>query len=234
MAKLYTFGCSYTASFDESSSENYKKYKEFRGGFPKAWPEILSESLSFDLENYGQPASGNNEIFLTFCKNSSKFQKDDIVIVEWTFMERYRIAIGNGDYDWIRVGPGELKNKSFSQTTHDEIIINRMLRPYIVELYDYQVIMDTLAKSVGFKIYYWGFNENHIYNLPKEQLLQEKFLLCDKIKDRHHHAFRVAHEHGSKTISEETNGVIQDTHMGEKGHQVLANLFYDHIMNFKI
>jgi hypothetical protein len=111
--------------------------------------------------------------------------------------------------------------------------MNRTLKPYIVELYEYQNIMDLLANTIGFKIYYWGFNENHIYNLPKEMLLQEKYLLCDKIKDRHHHCFRVAHDNGSQTISEETNGVVDDVHMGEKGHKVLADLFYDHIMNYK-
>lgn len=233
MNKLFTFGCSYTEGYDEKLSNNYKLYKNYRGDFPKSWPEILTDKLGLDLCNYGKGSSGNHEIFITFCQKCTEFKKGDIVIVEWTFMERYRIATGDGNYDWSRVGPGKVTPNTFSQTTHDEIIMNRTLKPYIMELYDYQNIMDLLAKTIGFKIYYWGFNEKHIYNLPKEILLQEKYLLCDKIKDRHHHCFRVAHDNGSQTISEETNGVIDDVHMGEKGHKVLADLFYDHIMNYK-
>jgi len=233
MSNLYTFGCSYTAGFHENISANYKKYKEFRGDFPKSWPEILAELLTLNPINYGQGASGNNEIFVTFCQNCNEFKKGDVVIVEWTFMERYRIATGNGNNDWTRVGPGRISTTIISQNTHDEIIYNRTLIPYIYELYDYMKIMDRLSESVGFKLYYWGFNENLIYNLPKEELEQEKFLLCKKIKDRHHHCFRVAHDHGSQTITDETNGLIEDSHMGEKGHRVLAELFYDHIINFQ-
>jgi hypothetical protein len=232
MNNLFTFGCSYTAGYDENASINYKKYKEHRGNFPKVWPEILAQLLSLELMNYGMGASGNNEIFITFCQKCNDFKKDDIVIVEWTFMERYRMANGNNQYDWTRLGPGKINQSKISQNAHDEIIINRTLRPYIYEIYDYMKIMDRLSESVGFKLYYWGFNENLIYNLNKEELIQEKFLLCQKMKDRHHHCFRVAHDNGSETISEETNGLIDDSHMGEKGHKVLAELFYNHIINF--
>jgi hypothetical protein len=233
MNKLFTFGCSYTAGYDENISSNYKRYKEYKGYFPKVWAEILAELLFLELMNYGMGASGNNEIFITFCQKCNDFKKGDIVIVEWTFMERYRLANGNNQYDWIRLGPGKIVESKISQNTHDEIIINRTLRPYIYEIYDYMKIMDKLSELVGFKLYYWGFNENLIYNLNKEALIQEKFLLCQKMKDRHHHCFRVAHDNGSQTISEETNGLIDDSHMGEKGHKVLAELFYDHIINFK-
>lgn len=233
MGNLYTFGCSYTAGFNEDLSDNYKKYKEFRSDFPKSWPEILSKFLSLELINYGQGASGNQEIFTKFCQKCDEFKKGDIVIVEWTFMERYRLATGNGDYDWIKLGPGKVNLNSISQTTHDEIIVNRTMTPYIHEIYDYMKLMDRLASISEFKLYYWGFNEKMIYNLPKDVLLQEKFLLCKKIRDRHHHCFRVVHDNGGQTIAEETNGLIDDSHMGESGHRVMAELFYEHIIDFR-
>jgi hypothetical protein len=233
MNNLYTFGCSYTAEYDTDISDNYKKYKQYRGDFPKTWPKLLSESLSLNLKNFGQGASGNDEIFVTFCQNCYNFDKDDIVIVGWTFIERYRIAIGNNPYDWERLGPGKITPNKISQNTHDEITINRTLRPYIIQIYDYMKIMDRLSETVGFKLYYWTFIEDLIYNLRKEILLQEKYLLCDKIEDRHHHCFRVAYDNGSQTITQETNGLIEDSHMGEKGHKVLAKLFHNHIMNYK-
>ena len=37
--------------------------------------------------------------------------------------------------------------------------------------------------------------------------------------------------YGGKTIEEETDYKIRDTHFGETGHQVIADLFYKHIIN---
>jgi len=230
MNNLFTFGCSYTEGFAEELSDTYKKYKTHRGGFPKSWPELLSEKLQYELTNYGEGASGNQQIFNTFCKKCREFNEGDIVIIEWSFPERYRIA--KDDNSWIKLGPGSAPDEYISQKTHEEILINRTLKPYKDELYDYENIMDLLSEKIGFKIYYWTPIHSVIYTLPPKILLQEKYLLCDMMKDRHYNCFRVAHDNGSQTISEETNGLIDDSHMGEKGHKVLAELFYDHIINF--
>ena len=97
MNKLYTFGCSYTEGFSEFfKSPMYLKYKEFNGGvFPKSWPDILAEKLKFDLVNYGEGAAGNQQIFNIFSKKCRELQKGDIVIIEWSFIERYRLALDN-------------------------------------------------------------------------------------------------------------------------------------------
>lgn len=232
MPNLYTFGCSYTEGFNIETTASYIEYKKYRGDFPKSWPEILSDKLNMNLKNFGRGAAGNQEIFTKFCKNCDEFKNDDIVIVQWSFMERHRFAIGNGPDDWDRYGPGRVDTSKISQATNDEICVNRTLRPYRVELYDYMKIMDRLSQLIGFKLYYWTFLENFIYNQRKEFLLQEKYLLCDKIKDQHYHAFRVAQDNGSQTILEETKGVVNDLHLGEKGHQVLSDLFLNHILNF--
>lgn len=231
MNKLFTFGCSFTEGFGEEFSDTYKEYKKFKGDFPKSWSELLSEKLGLELHNYGEGASGNQQIFTTFCKKCNDFRKGDIIILEWTFIERYRIA--KDDKSWIKLGPGKIPPEHISQKLNDEICVNRTLKPYIDELYDYQNIIDLLAEKVGFKIYYWSPIVEIIYRQPSHILLQEKYLLCDKIKDHHHNTFRVVHDYGGKLISEETNGIIKDAHMGESGHRVQADLFYDHIMNYK-
>jgi hypothetical protein len=232
MNSLFTFGCSYTAEYDEKMSSNYKKYKEFRGDFPKSWPMLLSDLLSLELINYGQGAAGNDEIFITFCQKCNDFKKNDVVIIGWTFIERYRIAVGNKKNDWQRLGPGKINESRISQNTHDEITINRTLRPYLFQIYDYMKIMDKLAELIGFKLYYWAFIDD-FYNFSQELIKQEKFLLCNQMKDKYYNCFRIAGDNGNQTISEETNGYIDDVHMGEKGHKVLAELFHNHIMNYK-
>ena len=65
MNTLYTFGCSYTQGFNRSENNNiYIRFKEYRNGnLPKDWPTLLSEKIGFKLKNYGENASGNNQIF---------------------------------------------------------------------------------------------------------------------------------------------------------------------------
>ena len=233
MNKLFTFGCSYTEGFSDeySQSDVYLEYKKFRGGnFPKSWPQILSEKLGMEPHNYGEGASGNQQIFNTFCIKCREFNEGDIVIIGWSFPERYRIAID--DNSWLKLGPGLAPAEYISQKTHEEILVNRTLKPYKDELYDYENIMDLLSEKIGFKIYYWTPIHSVIYTLPPKILLQEKYLLCDMMKDRHFNCFRVIKDNEGKTISEETNGIIDDSHMGESGHRVQAELFYNHIINF--
>lgn len=232
MKKLFTFGCSYTEDYSDIHN-HYKLYKEFCGGqFPKTWPKLLSEKLQIDLENYGASASGNQLIFTSFCKNCDKIKKGDIVIVQWSFIERYQMSDENGS-GWLRVGPGLLNHPEIiSNECHERIIMNRTLKPYYDEIYDFENIIDTLAKSIGFEIYYWTIINELIYNQPKEILNQKKYLLHDYIKTPFDNTFSVVLNNGGKWIFEETNNQIKDEHMGKLGHEVQADLFYKHIQKF--
>lgn len=233
MSCLYTFGCSFTEGYETTNSPTYLKYKEYKGGmYPKVWPELLSEKLNLDLKNYGEGASGNQQIFVEICKRSHEFKKSDIVIIGWSFMQRYRMALD--DNNWIKLGPGAINNSiPLLDSTHNEIVLNRTLRPYYNEIYDFENIINTLSKSIGFDVYYWSFDETLIYNLPKELLHQKKYLLNNLMKDHHWSPFTLIFDRGGKRIIEETDGLIDDWHMGESGHRIQAELFYEHITNFQ-
>lgn len=233
MTTLYTFGCSYTEGF-KMVHDNYKKYFEFLDNrVPKSWPNILSEKLDCYLKNYGEGASGNQQIFCEICKKSDEFKRNDIVIVQWSFIERYRIADNNGG--WLKKGPGSQieSNNELNNDCHESIVINRTQKQYIEEIYDYEKIIDRLSKEVGFEIYYWTIINDLIYNLPKNKLNQKKYLLHDYIIDQHDNIFSVVLKNGGKWISDETNNQINDQHMGESSHKIQADLFYKHIMKYR-
>lgn len=232
MKKLFTFGCSYTEDYSDIH-ENYKLYKEFCGGqFPKTWPTLLSEKLEVELENYGIGASGNQLIFTTFCKNCNKIKKGDIVILQWSFIERYQMSDEFGN-EWLRFGPGLINHEEIiSNKCHEHIIINRTLKPYYDEIYDFENIIDTLSKSVGFEVYYWTIINDLIYNQPKEKLNQKKYLLHDHVKNPFDNAFSIILNNGGKWIYEETSNQINDFHMSKSGHEVQSDLFYKHIKKY--
>ncbi len=233
MSTLYTFGCSYTEGF-KMVNDNYIKYFEFLGDrIPKSWPEILSEKLGCELKNYGEGASGNQQIFCEISKRCVEFVKGDIVIVQWSFMERYRIADDRGG--WLKKGPGSQNefNHQLNNDCHESIVINRTQKKYTEEIYDYEKILDRLSKEVGFELYYWTIINELIYDLPKEILNQKKYLLFDDIKDKHDNVFSIVLKNGGKWIFEETNDKINDSHMGELGHKIQSDLFYKHIMKYR-
>lgn len=232
MSNLFVFGCSYTQGFNNSkNNEFYGLFKKYRGGnLPKDWSTLLSEKLGFELKNYGEDASGNNQIFQEICSHCYEFNVGDIVIVGWTFIDRYRWV----DYEnntWKKHGSGHINGNYITKSTHEEIVYNRTHPFYIEEIYDFEKIIDRLSKEVGFEIYYWTIINELIYNQPKEILNQKKYLLNDKIKDEFDNAFTIILKNGGLRVVEETNGQINDWHMGESGHKVQSELFYNHIIN---
>ena len=230
MNTLFTFGCSFTEGFSVNSiSEPYLEYKDFIGGeFPKSWPIVLSEHLNYELKNYGEGASGNQQIFQDVCKRCHEFEVNDIVIIEWTFLQRYRMAL---DDTWLKLGPSKINNprSPISEECHESIVLNRTLKPYVDELYDYENMVNRLSKSVGFNVFYWSIDNGMLYNVPN---LHEKnhYLLNDMIRDRHDNAFTVTKKNGGYKIVEETDGKIRDFHLGGTGHKVMGDLFYQHII----
>lgn len=205
MNTLHTFGCSFTAPFDPARKE-YKDYMDFRGGtFPKIWPELLSKKMGLKLSNQGVGGSSNYDIFQSFCDNVDKIKKGDVVIISWSFKERFRIV--NEKYDlFVKIGTGyEVVVPNISKNTINEILCNRMDQKWCEEVYSWEKVIKKLSELIGFKLFFWS--------------------LDDSFKE-HNGLIMLFGEIGAETINAETNGVVPDFHFGEIGHQVQCDYFY--------
>jgi hypothetical protein len=246
MNNIFTFGCSFTEDFipfmekEKIEVNTRTKYIfEFCDGIPpKSWNEILSEKIGFKLNNYGginatinkeEPLNGGNcnyTIFNNFCEMCNKFQKDDIVIVEWTFMQRFKWV-----YTDINKIVSILPNwypENVKKETMDDIVINRSHTLWIDELFIQMKLMDELAKIKKFKLYYWSIDKT-IYDYKFDEIINNnKFLLSDLIK-KNSGVMDLVFKNGGNTIFFETNNKINDYHFGKIGHEVLGNLFYNYL-----
>jgi hypothetical protein len=216
MPKLYVFGCSFSSVFDQKSLLNpaMKSYHEFRGGnFPLTWSEILSEDLGFELVNFAHPGFDNYSIFESFCKVSDKINSEDIVIIGWSQVLRFRL------YSKML---NKLKSVNVWQTsrnvdldipkqTLDEVIVNRDNQLWIDEVYHWMKLINLSSKLVKFRLHYWSF----FVEFPEFYIINELLDL------------------GAKYISHETNNKVDDNHFGEKGHQVQAEYFKNIILEKK-
>ena len=258
---LHTFGDSYTEGQPEDCTyPPFIEWKKLRGGnLPKSWSEILGEKLNMEVKNYGIGGNSNPQIFDDVCNKSHEFNKGDIVIINWTYKDRFRWAATEFHFDGAPQYPDENNNpldnwrrmsvsndqlddfKHIKRNTKDEIIKNRTSHLYSDEIYNYENLIEQYSLSKGFDVYFWSTDNDIIINLSETKLKQKKYILNDlfvmgKYKTYHHAGefMSMFIEMGGQTIFTETNTIVNDNnHFGELGHKVQAELFYEYIMSYR-
>jgi len=118
MNKLWIFGDNASAIFGKTKERRFKYYKEYRNGiFPKTWSELLSKELGYDLRNMAVSGQSNYDIFDMFCKCIDQIQKDDIVIIGWGYVQRFRL-VDKSTNSFVTIRQNQLKNKSVFTKLH--------------------------------------------------------------------------------------------------------------------
>ena len=217
MSKLFVFGCSFSGLHDSGLLNNpdMKKYYNFRGGnFPLTWSELLANDLGVELHNKALWGLDNYSIYEKFCIELNQIKKDDIVIIGWSGVNRFRLysEIFN---ELVSVNIWSTNQnfefKDVSKQTFEEIIVNRDNHRWVLEVYNWMTTINKLSEAIGFKLHYWSFfKEFH------DLYIADKLLL-----------------NGAEYITMETNGEIHNDHFGEIGHKVQCEYFKKIILNPK-
>lgn len=229
MGKLFLFGCSYTAEyyFDSVVNKFYKEYYDYRGGnFPPTWGQLLAKKLNLDLVNCAWGGNGNDQIFQDVCHRAPEFDANDMVIIEWSYIVRFRWAHFDKNY-WQTVGPVNNHPELIDGDTLNDILYNRTHNLYIEQIYDYERMIETLAKSKGFKVYFWSVDNRIIY--PNEKINRQEKYLANGFVRKDETIFDEVFRRKGERLLEETNGLIYDLHFGESAHRILSEIFYSHI-----
>ena len=252
MRTLHLFGDSFTQGhLLDGSFPRYHDWREYRGGdLPLCWGDLLSAKLGMKMANHAVAGMSNTEIFQTFCRHSDEVQNGDIVIINWTYTQRFRWAYYYEPqklYQWKRLSANREDGIIISESTRQDIAVNKTLPPYIEEVYEQEKLIREFSKSKGFRLFFWSADIDVINNLPSEKLNKEYYLLHDEIEkipldiptQTNNHSFvrmgkkrtifDVFFEKGGTTISDETNEIVGDGHLGEKGHLIQYELFYKYI-----
>jgi hypothetical protein len=103
------------------------------------------------------------------------------------------------------------------------------------EIYQYENLIEQFGKAMGFRLFFWSAENSLIFNLPREEQRQRKYLLHNEfeITGSDHHFFEIIKRFGGHKIYDETKGAVMDNHLGESGHKVQFEMFYDYIENGK-
>jgi hypothetical protein len=82
MARLVAFGCSLTYGYGLEDCYN----TEYFGPSKFAWPNLIASELQIECINKGETGSSNTKILVETL--STTFEKDDIVIFLWSYINR--------------------------------------------------------------------------------------------------------------------------------------------------
>lgn len=206
-SKVWCFGDSYTQGYNHKV-DWCKSYIDFKGYTPKVYCDFLSEKLETQGENLGVGGYDNYSIFEVLCKNIDRIKEDDIVIIGWSNVTRFRMA--SKDNDWVRFVPGTITDfhikhhTDLSKDTIEEICVNRDNQVYFNEVNSWiKFINHTMKQN---KIIHWTPFDNNL-NLNAHKILK------------------------LETTRMESNGLINDDHYSENSHKKLSDMFFEILKN---
>jgi len=236
MASLYIFGDSFSQTFHDDVLwvDNYVNWKKYR---PLSYSEILANKLNLDLKNYttfkNQKYVGNcNEsIFNNFCLSTPEMEKGDIVIFQYTVIERIKWSCDSQLQSILPNNnpPSLNKDEIFAI---EQIMINKSNDVWYKNYIPKEILMNNFANDRGIKVFYWSHDEK-FYSVNQEHIKNENsWLITNKIyqNDDMKKLTNILRSHGGLTIAQETNNEINDSHFSESAHKLLAEYFYEDII----
>jgi|688.fasta_scaffold302003_3 hypothetical protein len=249
---LWTFGCSFTAEYEPIDNvhspyeNNYDRYRNWRGGnLPPTWPNIMAKFMDYNVMNCALGGSSNYNILMQFSNISHLIKKDDILIFGWSKLTRFIAAnfVENIFNNVLPVG-SNYNDLGMSQNTIDEILVNRTHKIWKYEVHSWIRIISSLCKNVGAEDFHWSSDEkvfsaedNNIINDSKYIVVRDPAAIESTIfVDKHNMMWYLTHQdhYGGiqkGKIMDETNYEIMDGHMGELGHQLQAEIFFEHLLD---
>ncbi len=210
---IWIFGDSFSVPFETHINNKCGwaiDYYNYKKEMPKTFGSVLSNLLKTDVRNLAIPGCDNYTMFHSYIKNIENIKKDDIVIMGWSEVVRFRLASKLNT--WISFVPNfdnELKKmQNISNQTIIEVCINRLSDVYIDELNDFIKIMK------------YSLPNNVIYNWSPFLNIRNSVANLENII-------------APSGINIETNGLVNDYHYGEIAHLNLAMYFYKKIKSIK-
>lgn len=208
MARIWTFGDSFTASFKPEPSitkivDWRNDYCEFKGYIPEVYGEVISRILDIPLMNMGLGGCDNYSILELIIDSCDLIKEDDIIIIGWTSVLRFRLV--NKDHIFKTLIPNSPKTNQATlfdvkQSTIDDILVNRSHFNYIKEL-------NKFIKLV-----------NHLF--PKNKVLQwSPFYSWTNNEGVNVQKINIE----ILGINRETKDVVSDGHFSEQTHKDLAH-----------
>jgi len=220
MNTLWVFGDSYSAPFSKIQHEGPWKsnYIQWKGYTPKCYSEFVADKLQLKHINLAVGGTDNYTILDSIISKVDSIDTNDIIIIGWSNTIRFRVVNIHNDFTTIlvynatktsRPNNGFNSSTELSDSTLTELIINRDSSKYIDELNNYIKLINFSFKKN--KVIHWSPFVN-----VRDRILPTKKCLINL-----------------ETVTQETNGIVDDGHFSENAHYELAEYFLDIINSYE-
>jgi hypothetical protein len=126
MKNLWVFGDSFSHPFESKIvSGPMGRYGSWKGYDPKIYSEFLSKELNINLKTKAINGCSNRTILSQFVNVMDKINDEDIIIINWTEINRHRIIHNNKLFDIVAFN-GVEKCLSISENSIVEYTVNRI------------------------------------------------------------------------------------------------------------
>lgn len=133
MSRLISFGDSFTWGTDLSDDDPGRQQPS-----KLTWPSLFANKLGLEYICLAKPGASNHEITRLFFNYSKSITKDDLIVVNWTWLDRWEYFDSNlpkhlygpthveffwleDQHQWIQVRPGDDKEKYYWANYHSEL-----------------------------------------------------------------------------------------------------------------
>ena len=225
--RIWAFGCSQT--FGHGLEDCYVKKDGFLapGKEPSkfAYPQLIGDAVGKEVINLSRPGASNKHILQQIKLNQSEINKDDIVIIHWTYIERHAVFV-NDERDNLNITPHwpdimptdtETIAKQYYKYIHsdsDAIIVVRWYMNYA----------HLTLKAQGVKSIHCPPLMNAQYNNNKSLINMKSWHEYDFVKDPN---FESDISFVSKMLRHDDiqiDSAVDGRHSGPKTHRAYADL----------
>ena len=219
---LWVFGDSFSTKSVPEFSDEHKfdpndfrvTYSNYKGYYPKHFPEIIAETLDLNLVNLAKSSWSNERIYQSYLENLDKIKPNDIVFFGWSEVARFNLVNRNNDIENIIFS--KIENVTFedniSPQTISEVLVNRSSHTFYFKwLTNYINNINSELKN-NIVIHHNFFNKRAEDNYVSDY---QKLLIQNPIK--------------CQTISEDIGSGF-DIHFSEQGHKDFADFLIKQIL----
>jgi len=156
MSKVIVFGDSFSMDYNVDTTNWTGDYQKFKKNKIKTYPNYVSEYFGYDCENFAHGGDDNYTIFEKFCNNVESIEENDILIIGWGPITRFRVV--DDKNQWMSIN-GKVNLISISDDCLNEISVNRNHIFYEYEIRNWEKLIRYKLKNVFFYSWFWSKDE---------------------------------------------------------------------------
>ena len=196
----------------------------------------MKKNLNLESKNYAHGGNSNETIFSKICRRCHEFKKGDIIIVQWTGVQRF---------EWVNPVINRFVNLMpscrpsncgygssevlISEDTFNEIMNNRTHIEYYKRVLEYENILKLLCESMGVDLFIF-YMDRELFKINLESLNSDVRYFFNNELNYHTDYDDYFGLKSIQIINTFTNGEIYDNHYTLDGHIKMGELFLEHII----